>query len=188
MGQKVIIRFWVELLPASRNQLTTLCRPFAHYACLRLRSTIVHFIRNNCLYFVCYGWSAQTSPKRWFGKHEYDVNYDVTNNGHKIQITPCATEWTPPHQNFLRTPLVAAHRRWLSKGVIDTVSWLSQSTDIFTKFDEVNLQLQGNGFNLIKAKSAIFTFLSKFDAVQTKSSPSSTLTVSKSLTLTVSNF
>jgi len=67
---------------------------------------------------------------------------------------------------------VAAHRRWLSKGVIDTVSWLSQSTDIFTKFNEVNLQLQGNGVNLIKAKSAIFTFLSKFNAVQTKSSPS----------------
>jgi len=31
--------------------------------------------------------------------------------------------------------------------------------------------LQGNGVNLIKAKSAIFT-LSKFNAVQTKSSPS----------------
>jgi len=67
---------------------------------------------------------------------------------------------------------VAAHRRWLSKGVINTVSWLSQSIDIFTKFNEVNLQLQGNGVNLIKAKLAIFTFLSKFNAVQTKSSPS----------------
>jgi len=32
-----------------------------------------HFlIQNNCLYLVCYGWSVQTSPKRWFGKHEYD--------------------------------------------------------------------------------------------------------------------
>jgi len=67
--------------------------------------------------------------------------------------------------------LVAAHRRCLSKGFIDTVSWLSQSTDIFTKFNEVNLQLQGNGVNLIKAKSAIFTFLSMFNAVQTKSKP-----------------
>jgi len=38
---------------------------------------------------------------------------------------------------------VAAHRRWLSKGVTDTVSQLSQSTDIFTEFSEVNLQLQG---------------------------------------------
>jgi len=65
---------------------------------------------------------------------------------------------------------VAAHRRWLSKGVIDTVSWLSQSTDTFTKFNEVNLQLQGNGVNLIKAKSAIFTS-SKFNAVQMKSKP-----------------
>jgi len=67
---------------------------------------------------------------------------------------------------------VAAHRGWLSKGVIDTVSWLSQTTDIFTKFNEIYLQLQGNDVHLIKAKSAIFTFLSKFNAVQTKSSPS----------------
>jgi len=28
---------------------------FVHYACLRLCSAIVHFIQNNCLYFVCYG-------------------------------------------------------------------------------------------------------------------------------------
>jgi len=65
----------------------------------------------------------------------------------------------------------AAHRRWLSKGVIYTISRLSQSTDIFTKFSEVNLQLQGNGVNVIKAKSTIFTLLSKFNAVQTKSKP-----------------
>jgi len=67
---------------------------------------------------------------------------------------------------------VATHRRWLSKGVTDTVSWLSQSTDIFTKFNEVNLQLQGKDVNLIKAKSPISTFLFKFNAVQMKSSPS----------------
>jgi len=30
---------------------------------------------------------------------------------------------------------VAAQRKWLSKGVTDIVSWLSQSTDIFTKFN-----------------------------------------------------
>jgi len=74
MDQKVIIRFWWEcgLSSASRNHLTTFCRPFAHYACLRLCSAIAHFIQNS-LYFVWYGWSAQTSPKRWFGKHEYDV-------------------------------------------------------------------------------------------------------------------
>ena len=70
---------------------------------------------------------------------------------------------------------------------IYSIFWLSQSTDIFTKFNEANLKLQGNGVNLINAKSAIFTFLSKFYVVQTKSSPSWTLTVSKSLTLTVSN-
>ena len=34
-------------------------------------------------------------------------------------------------------------------------------SDIFTKFNEINLQLQGNDVNLIKVKSAISTFLSK---------------------------
>jgi len=55
------IRFWWEsgLSSASRNHVTTFCRPFVHYACLRLCSAIAHFIRNNCLYFVFYGWSAQ---------------------------------------------------------------------------------------------------------------------------------
>jgi len=55
MGQKVMIRFWCEsgLSSASRNHLTTFWTPFNHYACLRLCSAIVHFIRNNCLYFVC---------------------------------------------------------------------------------------------------------------------------------------
>jgi len=42
MGQKVIIRFWWEsgLSSASRNHLTTFCRPFVNYACLRLCPTI----------------------------------------------------------------------------------------------------------------------------------------------------
>jgi len=49
MGQKEIIRFWWEsgLSSASRNHLTTFCRPFVHYEYLRLCSAIVHFIRNN---------------------------------------------------------------------------------------------------------------------------------------------
>jgi len=34
--------------------------PFVHFACLWYCSAIVHFIGNNCLYFLCYGWSAQT--------------------------------------------------------------------------------------------------------------------------------
>jgi len=29
-----------------------------------------HFIQNNFFYSVWYGWSAQTSPKCWCGKHE----------------------------------------------------------------------------------------------------------------------
>jgi len=35
-AKKVIIRFWWEsgLSSASRNHLTTFCRPFVYYACL----------------------------------------------------------------------------------------------------------------------------------------------------------
>jgi len=53
--------FWWEfgLSSASRNHISTFSRPSIHYACLRLCSAIVHFIRINCLYFVCSGWSAQ---------------------------------------------------------------------------------------------------------------------------------
>ena len=61
MGRKAINRFWWESgsSSASRNHLTTFCRPFVHCACLRLCSTIVHFIRNYCIYLVFLGWSAQ---------------------------------------------------------------------------------------------------------------------------------
>ena len=50
------IYMWRHLLAAtsaSRNHLTNFCRSFVHYACLKLCSAKVHFIRNNCLYFVC---------------------------------------------------------------------------------------------------------------------------------------
>jgi len=110
MGQRVIIRFWWEsgLSSASRNCLTTFCGLFAHYVCLRLSSAIVHFIQNNCLYSVCYGWSAQTSSKRWFWEHEYDVKL-----WHHKQCKPNTNDtirhWmNPPYENFLRTPLVSA--------------------------------------------------------------------------------
>jgi len=54
MGKKVIIMFRreFELSSASKNRITTFSRPFVHYACLRLCSAIVHFIRKNFLYFV----------------------------------------------------------------------------------------------------------------------------------------
>jgi len=44
VGQKVTIRFWWEsgLSSASRNYLTTFCRPFVYYAYLRLCSEIIH--------------------------------------------------------------------------------------------------------------------------------------------------
>jgi len=60
MGQKVIIRSWWEsgLSSASKIYVTAFCRHFVHYACLRLCSAIVHFMRNNCLCFVCSGCAA----------------------------------------------------------------------------------------------------------------------------------
>jgi len=107
MGQKVIIRFWWKsgLSSASRNHLTTFCRPFAHYACLRSCSAIVHFIQNSRLYFVWCGWSAQTSPKRWFGKHEYDV--ELWRHKQRTSNTNDTTlDWMNlPLGNFPRTPL-----------------------------------------------------------------------------------
>jgi len=55
--------------------------------------------------------------------------------------------------NRVCTP-VAAHRRRLSKGVIDSIL----AVTVHRYLQEVNLQLQGNGVNLIIAKSAaIFT-------------------------------
>ena len=99
MGQKVIIRFWWEsgLSSASRNHLTTFCRPFIYYAWLGLCSAIVNFIPNSCLYSVCYGRSAQTSPKRWFGKHEYDVKL-----WHHKQRTPNTNDTI---RHWMNTPL-----------------------------------------------------------------------------------
>jgi len=98
MGQRVI-RFWWEsgLSSASRNHLTTFCGPFVHYACLRLCSAIVHFIQNNCLYSVWYGCSAETSPIRWFGKHEYDVKL-----WHHKQRTPNINDTI---RHWMKSPL-----------------------------------------------------------------------------------
>jgi len=90
-----VIRFWWEsgLSFASRNHFTHFCKPFVHYACLRLCSEIVQFILKNCVYFVWYGWSAQTTPKRRFGKHKYDV------------ILRRHRQCTPNTNDTTRTPL-----------------------------------------------------------------------------------
>jgi len=54
LRDQVVIIWWESgLSSACRNHLTTFCRPFVHYACLTWCSAIFHFIRNNCLYFVC---------------------------------------------------------------------------------------------------------------------------------------
>ena len=49
------------------------------------------------------------------------------------------------------------------KNIKDDIAYLS---DIFKKFNVVNLQLQGNDVNRIKVKSAISTFLSKCNSFQ----------------------
>jgi len=43
----------IRAIVCLKNHLTTFCKPSIHYACLRLCSVTVDFIRNNCLYFVC---------------------------------------------------------------------------------------------------------------------------------------
>ena len=65
MDRRVIIRFWWEsgLSSASRNHLTTFCRLFVHYTCLRLCSAIVNFMRNNCLLF-CLLWLISACADR----------------------------------------------------------------------------------------------------------------------------
>ena len=94
MSQKIIIRFRWEsgLLPASRNQLTTFCRPFAHYAYLKLCSAIVHFIQNNCLYLSAMADQRKLRQNVSLENLNTTSNYDVTNNGHQIQLTPYPTE------------------------------------------------------------------------------------------------
>jgi len=55
MGQKAIIRFWWEFVYRLRPE--TISQLFADLSSttqVRMCSAMVHFIRNNCLYFVCY--------------------------------------------------------------------------------------------------------------------------------------
>jgi len=94
MGQKVINTFWCEsgLSSASRNHLITLCRPFAHYACLRLCSAIAHFIPT--VVFILSAMADQRELCQNVGLESRNTtsNYDVTNNAHQLQMTPYATE------------------------------------------------------------------------------------------------
>ena len=51
----------------------------------------------------------QTSPKRWFGNRTMTSFYDVTNSAHQIQKNtnyPMPLNEPPPHEKFLRTPLI----------------------------------------------------------------------------------
>jgi len=48
----------------------------------------------------------QTSPKRWFGIVEMTSNCDVTSSANQIQLTTIWSLPKPPHENFLRTPLL----------------------------------------------------------------------------------
>jgi len=65
MGQKVIIRFWWEsgLSSAFRNHLPIFCRPFVHYACLKI------VFRDNSVYpkqlsLFCLLWLISTCADR----------------------------------------------------------------------------------------------------------------------------
>jgi len=48
-----------------------------------------------------------TSLKCWFGKRTMTSKCDVTNSAQQIQMTALCHWMKPPHENFLRTPLVA---------------------------------------------------------------------------------
>jgi len=86
MGQKVIIRFWWEsgLLSAYRNY-HHICRPLVHCPCLRLCFAIVHFIRNNCVYFVWYGWLAQALTE--LAALPISVAYELKNSSCNIDVS-----------------------------------------------------------------------------------------------------
>ena len=48
----------------------------------------------------------QTSPKRWFGNRTM-TSFVTSQTAHtKYKWLPYAAEWNPPHEKFLRTPLV----------------------------------------------------------------------------------
>ena len=78
MRQKVIITLWWEarLSSASRNHLTTFCRSFAYYACLRLCSAVVHFIRNETIVCNLSAMADQRKPRRKFSL----ANMNMTSN------------------------------------------------------------------------------------------------------------
>lgn len=59
-----------------------------------------------------------------------------------------------------------AKDRILKENLIQTKQYIAYLTDLFTKFNEVNLQLQGDNLNLIKTKSIIATFLVRINLMK----------------------
>jgi len=67
----VLVRIWIIVCiqKPSHHSLQTF-RPLRMFKIVFRDSSLYP---NSCLYFVCYGWSAWTMPKRWFGKQEHNV-------------------------------------------------------------------------------------------------------------------
>jgi len=86
MGQKSIVRFWwvSGLSSVSWYHLTTLCRPFTHYACLRLCFAIVHIIQTNCIVFIL----SALADQRNFRQNVHLENMNITS-----QTTHAKYEW-----------------------------------------------------------------------------------------------
>jgi len=59
-----------------------------------------------------YIWCQQTLPKRWFANMNITSNCDVTNSPYQIQTTTIRHWMKPPHENFLRTPLLRKFPQW----------------------------------------------------------------------------
>ena len=62
-------------------------------------------IRGSACRKICL-WCQQPSPKRWFGNMNTTSYCDGTNSAPRIQMTTICHWMKPPHENFLRTPLL----------------------------------------------------------------------------------
>ena len=162
MGQKVIIRFWWEsgLLSASRNQLTTFCRPFAHYACLRLCTAIIHLSKT--IAFILSAMADQRKLRQNFGLGNMNTTSIKTSQTMDIKYKWHHAPLNEPPSKFSAYATGCCTQKVTIKGC-HRYSILAVTVHSYLhEVHERNLQLQGNGVNLSKAKSAIFTFLSKF--------------------------
>ena len=77
----------------------------------------------------------------------------------------------------------------LKDNIHDAKADIAYSTDLFTKFNETNLQLQGDSLNLIKTNSTVSSFIARREELDDANShcfptwhkPAAPMTISKSI-------